>query len=111
MIGDVVEYGQWKTHMRQESFIFACSSVGVKLGMGGAQAIITAIMSASGYITSTGNAVVQPESAIEAIKNIYIFSLIIVWVHVIIVTKLYQLDKKYPAIMTELHEREARGEL
>lgn len=32
MIGDVVEFGQWKHHIRQESFIFAGGSVGTKLG-------------------------------------------------------------------------------
>lgn len=31
MLGDVVEFGQWKTHLRQESFIFAIGSVGTKL--------------------------------------------------------------------------------
>ena len=31
MIGDVVEFGQWKHHIRQESFIFAGGSVGTKL--------------------------------------------------------------------------------
>ena len=54
MIGDVVEYGQWKTHMRQESYIFSGGSVGAKVGMGAASAIITGIMSLCGYISSTG---------------------------------------------------------
>lgn len=32
MIGDVVEFGQWKTHLRQESFIFSGGSVGAEWG-------------------------------------------------------------------------------
>lgn len=47
MIGDVVEYGQWKNHIRQESYIFSGGSVGAKLGMGMgmgmAQAAITGV--------------------------------------------------------------------
>ena len=36
---------------------------------------------------------------------------LLIFVGVLIVGVLYQLDKKYPAIMKELAEREARGEL
>ena len=36
---------------------------------------------------------------------------LLIFVGVLIVGLLYQLDKKYPAIMKELAEREARGEL
>ncbi len=44
-LGDVVEYGQWKTHLRQESLIFAGSSVGMKVGAGVASAVITGLLS------------------------------------------------------------------
>ena len=111
MIGDVVEFGQWKHHIRQESFIFAGGSVGTKLGTGIAQASIAGLMSLCGYISSTGSSVVQPQSAINSIINIYMFGPLLIFVGVLIVGLLYQLDKKYPAIMKELAEREARGEL
>lgn len=68
-LGDVVEFGQWKTHLRQESLIFAGGSVGTKIGS------------------------------------------VFVWVIVIFILLLYRLDKKYPAIIQELTEREKRGEL
>ena len=42
-LGDVVEFGQWKTHLRQESLIFAGSSVGMKVGAGLSSAIITGL--------------------------------------------------------------------
>jgi len=111
MIGDVVEYGQWKTHLRQESFIFSGGSVGAKVGMGAAQAAITGIMSVCGYIASTGASVEQPQSVLTAIIGIYALAPIFVWVLVLIVTSLYRLDRKYPDIMLELSAREARGEL
>ena len=72
---------------------------------------MTSIMSAFGYISSTAQNVVQPESAITAIANIYKFSPILIWGTVLIVGLLYQLDKKYPSIMQELAAREMCGEL
>lgn len=111
MIGDVVEFGQWKTHIRQESFIFSGGSVGAKIGMGAAQAVITGILSLAGYIASTGASVTQPQAVVSAIINIYIFAPIIVWILVLIVAAVYRLDKKYASIMKELGEREARGEM
>lgn len=110
-LGDVVEYGQWKTHIRQESLIFAGGSVGMKLGAGVASAVITGLLSYSGYISSTTGSVVQPDSAIQMIINLYRFAPMVVWITVIITLALYKLDKKYPQIMKDLAEREARGEL
>ena len=70
-LGDVVEFGQWKTHIRQESLIFAGSSVGMKVGAGLTSAIITGLLSLSGYVSSTARTISQPDSAIRMIINIY----------------------------------------
>lgn len=110
-LGDVVEYGQWKTHLRQESLIFAGSSVGMKVGAGLTSAVITGLLYFAGYISSTSGAVEQPGSAIQMIINMYRFAPLVVWVSVIITLSLYKLDKMYPMIMQELAEREAKGEL
>lgn len=110
-LGDVVEFGQWKTHIRQESLIFAGCSVGMKLGAGLSSAIITGLLSAAGYISSSAGAAMQPRTAVDMIINIYKFGPLVVWVTVIITLTFYKLDKKYPEIMQELVERESRGEL
>ena len=110
-LGDVVEFGQWKNHIRQESLIFAGSSVGMKVGAGLTSAIITGLLSLSGYISSTSGAMEQPDSAIRMIINVYRFAPLVVWVSVIITLSLYKLDKMYPMIMKELTEREAKGML
>lgn len=109
-LGDVVEYGQWKTHLRQESLIFAGSSVGMKVGAGLTSAVITGLLFFAGYISSTSGAVEQPGSAIQMIINIS-FHTAGCRVSVIITLSLYKLDKMYPMIMQELAEREAKGEL
>lgn len=111
IIGDVVEFGQWKTHLRQESLIFAGGSVGQKLGAGLTSAIITGLLSVSGYVSSTVGAAVQPESAVRMIINLYKYCPMVIWIILIITLSLYRLDKKYPEIIKELWEREERGEL
>lgn len=111
LLGDVVEFGQWKTHIRQESLIFAGGSVGTKIGSGLASAGMTGLLSLAGYISSTGGNAVQPQSAVDMIMSIYKFGPLIVWIVVIITLSLYKLDQKYPVIMKELIERESRGEL
>lgn len=110
-LGDVVEYGQYKTHIRQESLIFAGSSVGMKVGAGLTAAIITGLLSMAGYISSATGAVVQPDTAITMIIDIYKFGPMIVWITVIITLSLYKLDKMYPEIIEELMKRESRGEM
>lgn len=110
-LGDVVEFGQWKTHIRQESLIFAGSSVGMKIGSGLTSAIITGLLSLAGYVSSASGASIQPGSAIDMIINIYKYGPMIVWIVCGITLFLYRLDRKYPKIMEELTEREKRGEL
>jgi len=111
MMGDVVEFGQWKTHIRQEALIFAGGSLGFKLGNGITSALLTKLLDGAGYISSAGQAVVQPQSAIDMIRNIYAWGPTIVWVIAVIALALYKLDNKTPQIMKDLAEREARGEL
>ena len=111
MLGDAVEFGQWKSHIRQTSLIFAGGALGFKLGTGITSALLSNMLSAAGYVSSSGAGVTQPASALAMIQNIYIWGPVLVWVIAVIVLALYKLDKKYPAIMKELAEREARGEV
>lgn len=83
----------------------------MKLGAGVASAAITGLLSMAGYVSSATGAVTQPQSAVDMIINVYKFGPMIVWIIVLITLSLYKLDKKYPAIMQELVERESRGEL
>ena len=110
-LGDVVEYGQWKFHVRQEGLIFSGGSVGTKVGSGLTSAILTSMLSYAGYVSSTTGSAVQPQSAIDMIINLYMWGPIVVWVIIGTVLYLYKLDKEYPAIMRDLVEREAKGEL
>lgn len=111
MVGDVVEFGQWKTHIRQESLIFAGGSIGTKVGAGLASAAMTGLLSLAGYVSSSVGTAVQPGSALNMIISIYKFGPALIAVVAMVTLSLYKLDKKYPSIMEELLAREARGEL
>lgn len=110
-LGDVVEYGQWKFHLRQEGLIFSGGSVGTKVGSGLTSAILTSLLSYAGYVSSTTGSAVQPQSAIDMIVNLYMYGPILVWVIIIAVLLAYKLDKIYPQIMKDLAKREAEGKL
>lgn len=111
MVGDVVEFGQWKTHIRQESLIFAGGSIGTKVGAGLASAVMTGLLSLAGYVSSSVGSAAQPDAALNMIVNIYKFGPALIAVVAFITLALYRLDKVYPSIMEELLERESRGEL
>lgn len=112
MMADSVEYGQWKTRVRQEGMIFSASGIGFKFASGMTTVVIGAILSAAGYITTVaGQSVVQPQSAINAVITSYHWGMIAVWVITAIVLVFYKLDKMYPDIMKDLMERESRGEM
>lgn len=111
MMGDVIEYGQWKFHIRQESLVFGGGSLGFKIGTGLTSALISMLLTNAGYISSTTGGAIQPDSAKEMIIAIYKFGPAIIWGIAVIVLILYKLDKIYPKVMADLAEREARGEL
>ena len=106
MLGDVVEYSYWKNGFRQESMIFGGASLGFKVGSGIASAVITSLMTASGYISSQGADVVQPGSAISMIADIYKWGPVIIWVIAAIMLVIYKLDREMPQIAEELANRE-----
>lgn len=109
MMGDVVEFGEWKTGIRQEALIFGGGSLGFKLGSGITSAILTSLLAAAGYVSSTGGITVQPETALRMIENIYVYGPIIVWVIAVITLYVYKLDDMYDKIMADLAEREKKN--
>ena len=112
MMGDVIEFGQWKSHIRQEALVFGAGSMGFKLGTGITSAVLTRLLNHAGYISSTGGeSVAQPQSALDMIQGIYMWGPVLIWLVAVVALILYKLDARYEGIMTELQEREARGEM
>ncbi len=106
MIADCAEFGQWKTHVRQDGMIFSAASVGSKVGGGLSSAGIGLLMTSVGY---DGLAAVQTDTVMTMIKNICLYAPIGFSVIIIILCLLYKLDKIYPQVIADLKERDRQG--
>ncbi|MDO4317849.1 MAG: MFS transporter [Lachnospiraceae bacterium] len=104
IIGDSVEYGEWKTGVRSEGLVFSAQSFGCKVGMGLGSALIGALLSWSKY---DGELTVQPDSAITVIKILYVGMPILVAILQMLLMIPYTIEKEYDQMHKELEERAA----
>lgn len=108
MIADSAEFGQWKTHIRQDGMIFSAASVGSKLGGGLAAAGIGLLMDSVGY---DGLSATQNPATLKMISSICMYAPMFFSVIIVILCLLYKLDAQYPQIIAELKERDRQGVL
>ena len=106
MIADCAEFGQWKTHVRQDGMIFSAASVGAKVGGGLASAGIGLLMDSVGY---DGLAAAQSAEALGMIKAICMYAPIIFSAIIVVLCLLYKLDKLYPQVIADLRKRDEQG--
>lgn len=104
MLCDTVEYGEWKTGIRQEGFIMSAQSFGQKVGTALGTALVGWVLEWFGY---DGMAETQTAAALMGIKIDYIwFTVIFSVAGAVILLLFYKLDKEYPKIVNELHKNE-----
>lgn len=103
MLGDSIEYGQWKTGVRSQAALMGANGAGQKIGQGVVTAVLGGIMAAAGF---DGTALEQSTQAVGSISNLFLFIPLILTVLELIIIFIYDLDKRYPQIMKELMERE-----
>lgn len=102
MIADTVEYGEWKTGIRNEGTLFGAETMGLKVGLGVGGMVLGWIMSWGGYV---GGQATQTPEVIFAIKFANIHMVIIICIISIVLLSFYKLDKLYPQILAELNAR------
>ena len=103
MLWDTVEYGEWKTGVRQDGFIMSAQSFGQKVGTALGTAMVGWVLAWFGY---DGNAETQTGSALLGITIDYIWLTVIFSVAgALLLLFFYHLDKEYPQIVKELRER------
>lgn len=107
IIGDSVEYGEWKTGVRSEGLVFSAQSFGCKVGMGLGNALIGALLAWGKY---DGALAVQPDSAISVIKVLYIGMPMIVAVFQLLLMIPYTVEKEYDQMNRELAERKVKSD-
>jgi GPH family glycoside/pentoside/hexuronide:cation symporter len=85
--------------------------MGFKIGTGLTSFVVSALLSAAGYVSSSSGGHVQSAQALGMVRNLFIYGIILVWLVAVVVLILYKLDQKMPAIAEELKEREERGSM
>ena len=101
-----VEYGQWKTGVRQEGMIMSANSFGSKCGTALGTALCGWVLAWAGY---NGAAEVQTASALTGIKIVYVYLPVILNILSAVILSFYKLEKEYSTIVKELEERKAVG--
>lgn len=99
---DVIEYGEYKTKVRNEGLVYSAGSMGQKVGNGFGGALVGWILGWTGYV---GGATVQPSIAITGINALFIYLPLITYFLNIVLLLFYKLDKIYPQIEAELLNR------
>lgn len=103
MMGDTVEYSEWKFGVRPDGLTFSAVTFGEKLGSAIGTVIVSGVMAAFGYVAQ---AIEQSGSAILGMKIVFIYIPIAIAIICIILMSFYDLDKKYDAILADLKKRE-----
>ncbi len=103
MMGDAIDYSEWKTGKREESVVYALHSFFRKLAQGVGPAAVIAIMGSSliGYNSALGTIGQSTETAARLcwlVAGLYMFSAICQFVGVAII---YNIDKKTLKQMNE----------
>lgn len=101
MMGDTVEYGEWKTGMRTEGLIFSAASVGNKVGAGLGAAAVAWVLGLAGYV---GGQEQQSAQALTAIKSLMLYLPLGLGAVTFILLLMFTIEKKRPQIMKELEE-------
>ena len=114
MMGDAIDYQEWKFGQREESVVYALHSFFRKLAQGVGPAAVIAIMGTPiiGYVSSLGTIGQSEQTAANLcwlVAGLYTFSAVCQFVGVSLI---YNIDKKTLAKMhADLNERRAAAEV
>lgn len=107
IIPDCVEYGEWKTSLRNDGFQYAFISLGNKVGMAVGTSLLAGVLGAYGYAANQE----QNSAVLAIIKHSFTTVPGILWIVTAAVLFFYRLNKKYyNKIVNEINERKVRGE-
>ncbi len=102
VIPDCVEYGEWKTGLRNDGFQYAFISLGNKVGMAIGTSLLAAVLEMCGYVANQQ----QNSAVLSVIRHSFTTVPGILWVVTAVVLLFYRLNKTtYNKIMAELQSR------
>jgi probable glucitol transport protein GutA len=104
IIPDCVEYGEWKTGVRNDGFQYAFISLGNKIGMAIGTAVLAAVLGGAGYVANGE----QNQTVLAIMKHAFTTIPGVLWVVTAVVLFFYRLNKKsYNKIVAEINERKS----
>jgi len=102
MIGDVIDYGEWKTGYRVDGLTNSAVSFGMKVGVGLGTALTGWMLAFGKY---DANLSVQGASAILSMKAMYIYIPLVLYLIGAILLYFTNIDKIYPEMKKDLEQR------
>ncbi len=106
IIPDCVEYGEWKTGIRNDGFQYAFISLGNKIGMAIGTSVLAAALSCAGFEAN----IKQNEAVLSIMKHSFSTIPGVLWIITAGVLFFYRLNKKsYNKIVDEIKERKAEN--
>ena len=106
IIPDCVEYGEWKTGIRNDGFQYAFISLVNKIGMAIGTSVLAAALSCAGFEAN----IKQNEAVLSIMKHSFSTIPGVLWIITAVVLFFYRLNKKsYNKIVDEIKERKAEN--
>ncbi|WP_455437995.1 MFS transporter [Hungatella hathewayi] len=102
MVGDTIEYGEWKTGIKCQAVLFSCKAVAEKLSSGVMTSLFGFYLAAFGY---NGALTVQAGQTISAIDTFFRFGPMLVVVCILVLCGFWHLDREMPKIQEDLAAR------
>ena len=105
IIPDCVEYGEWKTGLRNDGFQYAFVSLGNKIGMAIGTALLAALLGKYGYVANQ----VQNPAVLSIMRHSFTTIPGVLWIVTAIVLFFYRLNKKrYNEIVEDLKKNRVK---
>ncbi len=106
IVPDCVEYGEWKTGLRNDGFQYAFISLGNKIGMAIGTALLAGVLGSLGYMANAQ----QNPAVLAVMKHSFTTVPGVLWIVTAAVLYFYRLNRKaYHKIMQEIQERKENG--
>ena len=102
IVPDCVEYGEWKTGLRNDCFQYAFISLGNKVGMAIGTSLLAGVLGSLGYLANQQ----QSPAVLAVMKHSFTTVPGILWIVTALVLYFYRLNKKtYHQIVQEIQDR------
>lgn len=90
IIPDCVEYGEWKTGIRNDGFQYAFISLGNKIGMALGTSLLALVLGMHGYVSNA----TQNEEVVSIMRHAFSTIPGALWIFTAVVLIFYKLNKK-----------------